>query len=120
MKRFLFILFLLFSAFEIAAESKIIYKNYHGLSELELYKTEKGYYIYAEELHEVDCHNIIYITGDKQKLSDIITYFLDHNGMKRNFINNLQELDNVKLISKETKFFDTTPTIRIYYNYHAE
>ena len=120
MKRFLFILFLLFATFEIAAEPKIIHENYRGLSELRFYETENGYYIYAEELHEVDCYNIIYITGDKQKLSDIITYFLDHNGMKRNFINNLQELDNVKLISKETKFFDITPTIRIYYNYHAE
>lgn len=121
MKRFILVLILLLSVSGLFGENKTIYENTRGLSYLHFYEDENGcYFIYAEELKDTECFNIINIMSyDKQKLSDIVVYFLDHKGMKRNFLNNLEEL-GMTPDSKETVFYNSYPKIKIFYSYFVE
>lgn len=117
----LIVIFLTICCCELFAESKTIYEKSRGLSCLRFYENESVYYIYAEELKEYGQRTIILIRSlDKQKLSDVVVSLLDNEGIKGNFLNNLQKLDYVTFEKKETKFSKTQPEINIYYYYYME
>ena len=125
MKRFILVLILALSASGLFAERKTLYEKTRGLSSLYFYEytTENNHYfmIYAKELNTVGSTNIIKIRSyNKQKLSDVIQYFLEHDGLTMKFLENINELDYVTLVKKETEFFDESPKIRINYTFFVE
>lgn len=123
MKRFILVLILALSVSGLFAERKTLYKNTRGLSSLYLYEitTEEDHYflIYAEELKDVGNYNKIKIKSyDKQKLSDIILFFLDNGGLQRKFEDNINKL-NLELVDKNTEFMNASKIIT-HYNYFVE
>ena len=124
MKRFLIILLLVLSASGLFAESKILFQKERGLSYLYLYEvsTEENhyFYIYAKELKDVGIYNVIKIRSyDKQKLRDVIEYFLEHDGLQQKFLENIEELDYITLVKKETEFTDNSK-MKVNYNFFVE
>lgn len=129
MKKIILALSLILSACGLCAESKILYENKRGLSYLYLYEftTEETIYykIYASELATTDSENILEIRCyDKQKISDVLEYLLNNDGMKGLFLSNMNNLElkynNIILKDKTTDYYDTFPKIRTTYTFFVE